>query len=274
MLLSLTTFNSLTIIIALLYALSAGFAMKDIIKGNITNSPRRFVLISAFIAILIHSLLIAHSYNVNQAIATDFFSMLSLVFLVISMLFIFTALTQPIESLAIIVFPFSAMAVLLNFGNVVTSANTLSLDTALQSHIILSILSYSLLTVAAFQAIFLSIQEKQLHNRQSSRLVDHLPSLQLMETLLFRVISLGLGLLTLALATGFVFLDDVFAQHIAHKTVLSMFAWIVFATLLCGRHFLGWRGQKAVKWTYSGYFALMLAYFGSKFVLQLVLNQS
>ena len=95
-----------------------------------------------------------------------------------------------------------------------------------------------------------------------------------MEVFLFRLLFLGLLLLTLALATGFIFLDDIFAQHLVHKTILSIVAWVLFAALLCGRYFLGWRGQKAVKWTYGGYFALMLAYFGSKFVLQLVLNQS
>ncbi|MEO1889925.1 MAG: cytochrome c biogenesis protein CcsA [Cycloclasticus sp.] len=272
MLLSLTVFNNLTIIAVLLYALSAGLAAISIVKVSPIKKQRLFVLSSALIAVLVHSLLAANSYSVNHVIANDFFSMLSLVFLVISVLFIFSALSQPIESLAIIVFPFSAAAVLLNFGNAVVNVQPINIEAALQTHIILSILSYSLLTVAAFQAVFLSIQEKQLHNHQTSRFIHGLPPLQLMESLLFRVVFLGLFLLTFSLATGFVFLDDVFAQHIAHKTVLSMLAWVLFTTLLCGKYFLGWRGQKAVKWTYSGYFALMLAYFGSKFVLQLVLN--
>jgi ABC-type uncharacterized transport system permease subunit len=273
MLFSLTLFNNLTIVTALLYAISAGIAATGIIKDSPAKNQRLLVLSTALISIFVHALLVANSYSVNHVIANDFFSMLSLVFLVISLLFVFTAVTQPIEMLAIIVFPFSAAAVLLNFDNAVASSAPINLETALQTHIILSILSYSLLTVAAFQAVFLSIQEKQLHNRQSSHFINCLPPLQLMERLLFRVVFLGLCLLTLALATGFIFLDDVFGQHIVHKTALSMLAWILFATLLCGRRFLGWRGQKAVKWTYSGYFALMLAYFGSKFVLQLVLNQ-
>ncbi len=274
MLLSLTIFNGLTIVSALMYIIGASLVAIHINKGEKINNPRQFVLLSAMAAIVTHALLVTHSYNVNQIIANDFFSMLSLVFLVISVLFIASAFKQPIETLAIIVFPLSAIAVLLNINNSAPVASSVAFDGALQTHIILSILSYCLLTVAAFQAIFLSFQEKQLHNRHPSRLINFLPPLQLMEALLFRVLSLGLFLLTFALATGFIFLDDVFAQHIAHKTVLSMMAWILFATLLWGRHFLGWRGQKAVKWTYGGYLALMLAYFGSKFVLQLVLNQN
>jgi len=274
MLLTLTTFNSLAIVTAILYLISAGITFTQINSDIPSPKQRAWVLTTALTATLIHVLLIANSYSVNHAISNDFFSMLSLVCLIISLLFVFSAFTQAIEMLAIIVLPFSAVAVLLNIGNIVESTAPINIETALQTHIILSILSYSLLTVAAFQAAFLSIQEKHLHNRQPSHFINCLPPLQLMEQLLFRVIFLGLCLLTLALATGFIFLDDVFAQHIAHKTVLSMLAWLVFTALLCGRHFLGWRGQKAVKWTYSGYLALMLAYFGSKFVLQLVLNQS
>ncbi|ORU94011.1 MAG: ABC transporter permease [Cycloclasticus sp. symbiont of Bathymodiolus heckerae] len=274
MLFSDSLFNSLTIITAILYVSGAGLVAVNMLNNTIVNKQRQLVLASALAAAFMHTLLVLHSYNINQMIANDFFSMLSLVFLVISLLFIATAFSQPVETLAIIVFPFSAIAVLLNIGNSIPATTNVNLDSALQVHIILSIVSYSLLSVAAFQAIFVSIQEKQLHDRHPGRFIGRLPSLQLMETLLFRVLSVGLALLTLALATGFIFLDDIFAQHIAHKTVLSILAWLVFATLLWGRHSLGWRGQKAVKWTYGGYFSLMLAYFGSKFVLQLVLNQS
>jgi len=209
---------------------------------------------------------------VNQIIANDFFSMLSLIFLVISLLFYVSAFSQAIDALAVIVFPLTALAILLNLGNALPEATGTIIDTPLQIHIVLSILSYGLLTVAAFQAIFLSIQEKQLHNRQLSGLINYLPPLQVMELLLFRVLSLGLFLLTFALATGFIFLDNIFAQHLAHKTLLSILAWLVFATLIVGRHYLGWRGQQAVKWTHAGYVSLMLAYFGSKFVLERLLN--
>jgi len=274
MLFSLTLFNSLTIVSAFMYTIGACLIALNIGKGIRFNNQRKWVLLSAFAAILIHTSLVVHSYNVNQIIANDFFNMLSLVFLVISLLFVISAMSQPIETLSIIIFPFSAVAVLLNISNASPTVPSVNFDGSLQAHIILSILSYSLLTVAAFQAILLSLQEKQLHDRHPSRLINGLPPLQLMEVFLFRLLFLGLLLLTLALATGFIFLDDIFAQHLVHKTILSIVAWVLFAALLCGRYFLGWRGQKAVKWTYGGYFALMLAYFGSKFVLQLVLNQS
>jgi len=270
--LSLATFNLISLLTALLYLSSAGLVFTNITRGKQLSKQRIWVLSTALAAIVLHAALIAHAYSVNQVLANGFFSMLSLVFLVISLLFFVSAFSQATDILAVIVLPFASLTVLLNIGNDIATTPTVAMNVPLQAHIILSILSYGLLTVAAFQAIFLSIQEKQLHNRQPSLLTNHLPPLQLMEQLLFRVISLGLLLLSFALATGFIFLEDVFAQHLAHKTILSILAWIVFATLLWGHRYLGWRGQQAVKWTYTGYIALMLAYFGSKFVLQLLIN--
>jgi ABC-type uncharacterized transport system permease subunit len=94
-----------------------------------------------------------------------------------------------------------------------------------------------------------------------------------MESLLFEMIALGFALLTLALGTGFMFLEDMFAQHLAHKTLLSVLAWSVFGVLLWGRFRFGWRGRTALRWTLVGFVVLMLAYFGSKFVLELILHR-
>ena len=76
-----------------------------------------------------------------------------------------------------------------------------------------------------------------------------------------------------AVLSGMVYLENMFAQHLAHKTVLSILAWLVFAILLVGRWLVGWRGRTAIRWTVSGFVLLMLAYFGSKFVVELVLHR-
>jgi len=91
-----------------------------------------------------------------------------------------------------------------------------------------------------------------------------------MEKLLFDFILAGFIGLTLALLSGFIFLEDLFSQHLVHKTALSIIAWLVFATLLIGRFTIGWRGRTAIRWTLSGFISLMLAYFGSKFVLEFI----
>jgi ABC-type uncharacterized transport system permease subunit len=143
----------------------------------------------------------------------------------------------------------------------------------LQIHILISLIAYSMLTIAAVQAVVLAVQDRQLHNHRPGGMMRALPPLQWMEHLLFQLIAVGFVLLTLALGTGFVFLQDIFAQHLVHKTVLSIAAWLVFAVLLWGRARFGWRGRTAIRWTLGGFFALMLAYFGSKLVLELVLHR-
>ena len=92
-----------------------------------------------------------------------------------------------------------------------------------------------------------------------------------MENLLFDTIVTGFICLSLSLVSGMMFLENMFAQQLAHKTVLSILAWIVFAILLLGRWQLGWRGRTAIRWTLGGFISLMLAYFGSKFVLEVLL---
>ena len=73
--------------------------------------------------------------------------------------------------------------------------------------------------------------------------------------------------------TGFLFLENMFEQHIAHKTILSILAWLLFAVLLWGRWKFGWRGQMAIRWTLGGFAFLILAYLGSKFVQEILLNR-
>lgn len=73
--------------------------------------------------------------------------------------------------------------------------------------------------------------------------------------------------------SGFLFIDDLFAQHLAHKTLFSILAWIMFAGLLIGRSRYGWRGKIAVRWTLYGFASLLLAYFGSRIVLELILDK-
>jgi ABC-type uncharacterized transport system permease subunit len=88
------------------------------------------------------------------------------------------------------------------------------------------------------------------------------------------MLGAGLFFLTISLLSGFIFIEDLFAQHLVHKTVLSILAWIIFSCLMLGRLWFGWRGQTAIKWTLFGFVSLLLAYFGSKLVLEIILHRS
>ena len=141
------------------------------------------------------------------------------------------------------------------------------------AHVLLSMGAAALLFAAAVTAILLLVLDRQLRSRRLANLPGSLPPIDQLETILFRLIGAGFALLTLALLTGFVFVTNLFAQHLVHKTVLSVIAWILFAVLLAGRARFGWRGRTAVRWTLFGFALLVLAYFGSKFVLETVLGR-
>ena len=93
--------------------------------------------------------------------------------------------------------------------------------------------------------------------------------------MLFRMIALGFALLTLTVLTGVVFGEEVFGRALRwdHKTIFSLVAWAVFGTLLAGRYARGWRGRTALRLTLGGFGLLLLAYVGSRFVLEVVLHR-
>jgi len=143
----------------------------------------------------------------------------------------------------------------------------------LTAHILLSMGAAALLCAAAVTALLLVFMDRRLHARRIADLPTVLPPLDTLEKVMFRLIGGGFALLTLALLTGFIFVTNLFAQHLVHKTVLAIFAWVIFGVLLIGRIRYGWRGRPAVRWTLSGCGVLVLSYFGSKFVLEYLLGR-
>ncbi len=140
-------------------------------------------------------------------------------------------------------------------------------------HAALSIFAAGLLTLAAAQAVALTLLTRVLHKPEQLARALKMPSLQASEEWLFQLIGAGFFVLSLALLSGLIFVDDLFAQHLAHKTIISITAWAIFAALLLGKRRWGWRGRRAIRWALSGYGVLLLAYFGSKLVLEQILGR-
>ena len=148
-------------------------------------------------------------------------------------------------------------------------------------HIAVAILAYSTLTIAAFHAVLMALQESRLHTRNPragwlTGALDQLPALLTMEKLLFRLIGIGFVLLTLTVLSGIVFSEQLFGIVLKwdHKSVFALLSWILFAALLSGRHWRGWRGKTALRFTLAGFATLVLAYVGSRFVLEVVLHRA
>jgi len=191
-----------------------------------------------------------------------------------------------LDGLRVLVLPCAAVAAVLPAlfpGSVVLLAGKSSL---FSWHIAIAMLAYSTLTIAAFHAVLMAVQESRLHTGPGgpggskpgwfAAAIDRLPALLTMEKLLFRMIAFGFALLTLTVLSGVVFSEHLFGKAFKwdHKTVFTMLSWILFGLLLAGRKWRGWRGRTALSFTLTGFATLLLAYVGSRFVLEVVLHRS
>ncbi|NLW04222.1 MAG: cytochrome c biogenesis protein CcsA [Pseudomonadaceae bacterium] len=221
-------------------------------------------------ALLAHGLALYGHIGLPEVLNLGVLEAASLANWLICAFILITSLRHPTLNLAVLLFPLAAITLLLSQFSM-TSALPLEGRNGLFFHIVASLSAYSLFALASVQGILLAIQNHQLKHRQVSGLLSVLPPLQTMECLLFELLFAGQLLLSLGILSGFIFLDNMFAAGMLHKTLLSLAAWVTFGLLLLGRWRFGWRGLTAVRWTLGGSLLLLLAYFGSKFVLQFIL---
>jgi ABC-type uncharacterized transport system permease subunit len=236
------------------------------------KSQKHLVVALGLFALALHLIMVFFSINTAAGIDLSFFKVGSLIALPIVMLTIFSALKKPIENLFIGIFPISAIVILSAVLIPSTAQPHTNLAPLIATHIILSIMAYSVITIAAVHALLVLIQDKQLKTRKTNGIVRSLPALQTMDRVLFEIVWSGIILLTGALVTGCIYMFEHNEEHLYHKITFSLISWIVFATLLVGRYIKGWRGAMAGRFTLAGFVFLMLSYFGSKLVLELVLN--
>lgn len=142
-------------------------------------------------------------------------------------------------------------------------------------HISIALVAYSMFTFAALHALLMAIVERSLHHKPTLIKLPSFPPLMVMESLLFKIIGIGFVLLTITLVSGMLFSEQIFGKPVQfnHKTIFSILSWFIYAGLLFGRFQYGWRGLKAIRWTLAGFVILLLAYIGSKFVLQVLLGR-
>ncbi len=180
-----------------------------------------------------------------------------------------------VEGLQMLGLPLAAGAVLLPLGFPDAHQLPNAGSPAFRLHFLVAMLAYSLFTVAAFHALLMAVAERALRRGRIPALLAGLPALLTMETLLFRLIHVAFVLLTLTLISGALFSESLFGKAFMfnHKTVFAVLSWTIFAALIVGRHLRGWRGRIALRWTLSGFGALLLAYLGSRFVLEVILGR-
>lgn len=261
-------------IIAIAFYLGGAILQYFSLKGRYKSNRNKVLLLGAA-ALTCHIVSFNGTLYHDTGLHLGFYGIASLIGWIMAVLITLSGIRKPLQNLFIGVYPIAAMgltATLLMAFNSETDKTFQQLTPHLTSHILLSIFAYSVLTIAAIQAALLALQDHHLRHHKTNGLIMQLPALQVMEQLLFELIWIGVVLLSIAILTGIFFIEDMFAQHLVHKTILSITAWCLFTTLLAGRHLLGWRGTTAIRWTGGGYVLLMLAFFGSKLVLEVILN--
>ncbi|WP_455234455.1 cytochrome C assembly family protein [Thiogranum longum] len=264
-------FATLAIILYLLTSAALTVRLARCDSGRCVN--RGIVLLLGFGAVILHALVLYPDLITAGGLNLGFFNAASLTALLTALVLLLASIKQPVENLGIPLLPVAAVTVALALWYPGQQDVIASDAWQLELHILFSVLAYSLFALAAVQAVLLAIQDRHLRNRHPGGFVRSLPPLQVMERLLFQMIGSGFALLSAALLTGILFLDDIFAQHLVHKTILSIAGWVIFGILLWGRWRFGWRGRTAISWTLSGFGFLILAYFGSKLVLELILGK-
>lgn len=240
-----------------------------------TDSSRKWMLSIGSVAWLTHAVVLYNNIFIESGMGLNmgFFNAASSITWLIVILLLVTSITKPVANLGIAIFPLASIALIME--NVFPSNHIILTNQAseLRFHILISILAYSLFSIAAIHAVLLAIQNKFLREKHPGGFIRALPPLETMETLLFQMIGMGFILQSLSLLTGFVYLEDMFEQHLVHKTVFSIAAWLIFAILLWGRWQFGWRGRTALRWTFTGFVILLLGYLGSKMVMEIVLSR-
>ena len=265
--------------VALIY-LTVGFDFwrtTNPVLTELNNKARSINLHSTLIALalLLHgSLLYVGVFS--QGLNLGFYNALSLIFWLTVLIYWLANTRHQLRSLQALVLPPAALfAVLPAFeqqNHYVTEANS----SLFLLHIVIAILAYSLFTFAALHALLMLVAERNLHKKSSLIQLPDFPPLMVMENLLFKVIGLGFVLLTITLISGMLFSEEIFGKpmQFSHKTVFSSASWCIYASLLVGRIAYGWRGRKAIYWVLAGFVLLLLAYIGSKFVLEIVLHRN
>lgn len=233
---------------------------------------------AVLIPLALHAWLLVSNASGNATLTIGIGTALSGIVWLALAVYALSSLRHPVDALQAVMLPVAAIAVLLPLI-VADKPVQLALSPLFLAHIAVAFLAYALFTIAALHAGMMALLEKRLHDHISARVFPNLPPLLTLERLLFRIIAIGFILLTLALASGMLFSEQLFGKPFSfghftqHKTVFAILSWLIYAGLLLGRRIYGWRGRTAIWWSLTGFAMLVLAYIGSKIVLGLLLGR-
>ncbi len=261
--------SALAIIAAVLYLFAGG---RQLFQLEMTNQRAdRSVTLLATLALMAHGY-VALTLSEDSGWNLGFYRVSSLIFLVMSVTSLAILMIRPLHMLLIVMFPFAALSVLISTFAPATGQPLIGLDQGVLIHVSASLIAYAIIALASLQAIIVSVQSKRLRAHQFRGLIKLLPPLERMESMLWELTVAGVAILTLAIISGLLYVDDLFAQHLIHKTVLTAVSWLVFVAMLIAHWIRGLRINTAVILILTAFTLLTLGFFGSKLVLELLLQ--
>lgn len=241
------------------------------------------VQVAIFVILVIHGIQLHDSVFTAQGFVFGFAQDLSLIAWVGLAFYWFQSWFLPISSLRWMALLFAMTCAFLPtiFPGALISPKAVS-DPWFKGHFIVATISVGLLSLAAMHAMLMSIQDRALHrqlaivpNSRAALWLEGLPPLMTMESLLFNLLYVGFALLTLTVFSGLLFSQTLFGKPLVfdHKTIFALISWVLFGGLLIARWRVGLRGRAAIRWVLSAYTALLLAYVGSRFVMEVILQR-
>ncbi len=225
-------------------------------------------------ALLGHMLLISGAIVAIDGLDLSLANALSAVAAMTALFAWIGSLTRSLPGASVLALPVAALAAWL--PTLFANPHRFSYDEPWAAlHVAVALIAFALLIVASMQALMLVGLQNRLHRGLPEPDSAGIPALLTLERFLFRLVGGGYALLTLTLATGVIFSEQLFGKPLTlnYKTVFSVLAWFAFGALLVGRHRFGWRGRTALNWILLGSGLLLLAYIGTKFVLEVILRR-
>lgn len=242
------------------------------------DSPRvRILRLAAFVfatvAVVMHGVALLDSLTHGGTINVSLVSSISLIGLQLAIIGTLAAIDSDLRGVSAGLIVLAAPTAFITQPDIAASAGS-GLTWQLQTHVFTAMFAYGLLTAGAIVAIYALVQDRRLRNAKLSPVNQLFAPLETTERVLYGVTTVGIIVLAMSVALGITFVENLFAQHLVHKTVLSLLALVVFGILLAGRYFRGWRGRQAVYLYLGGFALLCLAYFGSRVILEIMLDRS
>jgi ABC-type uncharacterized transport system permease subunit len=260
------------------YAGLAVFLWREALKPAAgQNAPTRasWAHVAVIVPLALHALLLMRAVFAGDAFYLGVGTAVSVIIWLTVLIYWTGSFFYRLEGLQVLVLPTAAglslFPMLLPAVHPLTNTHL----AAFKAHLVISLLAYSLFTIASLHVLMMAVMERRLHRGNLPPFMRNLPPLLTMERLLFQIIAAGFILLTLTLGSGILFSEELFGKpmQFTHKTVFGILSWIIFGAMLAGRALYGWRGRVAMRWTLAGFLSLFFAYIGSKFVLEVLLQR-